>query len=265
MAKRKPKRPGAGRPGGSSPRNPRAGTQNALFAREVGSGDGPIELPGFEVEGYRCPEVLLEGPEVDEYADLLVMRTDLDQVIAMCDTTLGIAQEVDLAAAGRTVAMRGSWEAAVVAYGRTFVKGVSAAPSRRARTPFPAEILGRLTVEQRAVHDRTITLRNKHVGHRVNDWTQVRVTAVLNPEGAGPRGVLSIAGKVVTAVGGPSSASELRAIAAILRDGLSERISALEAQIEEQARAELIDALYEVVSRTLDAAPGSAVLPKAAH
>lgn len=211
--------------------------------REAGEDERRIELPWYERGGERCPEVLLEGPEIAELADLFTMRFDLDHVIDLCALSVALPSNKMLNAADTTLGIRTTWEAAVIAYGRAFVSGVSA-HGGGGRTRFPSAILDGLTDEQRAVHKRTLTLRQKHVGHRVNNWTQVIVTAVLAPESDEPRRVLEVGQKLLTAVGGAGSAEQLRQLALVLRDGINERIAAIEADIMSQLAAESIDDLY---------------------
>ena len=164
------------------------------------------------------------------------MRFDLAHVVELCALSADLSRDQTLNAADRTLGMRTTWEAAVIAYGRAFVGGVSA-HGGGSRTRFPSDILNGLSDEQRVVHKRTLTLRDKHVGHRVNDWTRVIVTAVLAPESDEPRRVLHVARKMFTAVGGAGSAEELRELVSIMVDGIDERIAAIEADIIKSARS----------------------------
>lgn len=207
------------------------------------AGDRRIVLPIYEQNGVRCPEAVLTGPEVTEYADLVSIREDLDYVITLCEHRIVLAKEL-VADATLITAMRATWEAAVVAYGRAFVSGVAAGGTRGARTRVPRDILDRLSPAQFEVHKRTMDLRNKSVGHRVDNWTQVIVTAVLAPETEGERKVLQVGRKMFMVAGGGESAADLRDVAVILRDGLNERIGALEAEIERQLHQWPIDELY---------------------
>ena len=216
-----------------------------MFVRKVQGDEQRVEIPGYEKDGVPCPEVLLAGPEVKEYADFLAMRLDFDHVITMCEHRAALAKDRTISAPDQVIGMRATWEAAVIAYGRAFVGGVSAAQGGGGRTRFPESILDRLNDDQRAVHEHTMSLRNKHVGHRVNDWTQVIVTAVLNPETKGARNVLQVGNKLFTVIGGGEDAEQLRDVAVILRDGLMDRMKVIEAEIMTQLRAQPIDELYE--------------------
>lgn len=181
-----------------------------MFAHVAESDERRVEIPGYEIGGVRCPEMLLDGPEVKEYADLFSMRMDFEHVITMCEHRAALAKDGTISEPDRAVGLRATWEAAVIAYGRAFVGGVSVGASGGGRTRFPESILDCLSAEQRKVHEHTMTLRNKHVGHRVNDWTQVMVTAVVNPETEGPRSVLHVGSKLFTVIGGGEAAERRR-------------------------------------------------------
>lgn len=221
-----------------------------MMSRPMPPGKMTVETPGYEIDGIRCPEVRLQGDGVREFADLLSMKTDLAHVIAVCSVHSNLFNADELDHDDQVVAIRAVWEAAIIAYARAFVTGASAArrgDGKSGRTRFPGDVLARLTTEQRAVHDHTLHLRNRHVGHRVNDWQQVHITAVLSPEVGGPRRFMHLGEKVFMLVGGGNEAEKLKEVATILRDGLDERLAELRSTLEAELRARPIDSLYEAV------------------
>lgn len=204
---------------------------------------GP-KFPAYEIEGQPCPEVLLDGPEVKEYADFESMCRDFEQVITMCMNAKLISEDRSLDARAKAIGQQATWESAVMAYARAFKSGVSVAPSKGGRTRFPQELLDALDAEQRGVHRRTLELRDKHVGHRVNDWAQVTATAVLSPEGNGEPRILDVVCRGFTIIGGSESADHLLQVASVLREGLLHRIHAIKADIIAQLRHVPLEDLY---------------------
>jgi hypothetical protein len=98
------------------------------------------------------------------------------------------------------------------------------------------------------VHDHALLLRNKNIGHRVNDWTQVVASAVLEPD-TGGRGVRQVSSTLVMAMGGGESADELREVAVLLYGALGERLIAIEADLMSQLKLLPLDELYEKAAR----------------
>ncbi len=76
---------------------PQAGSgQVAMFVRVAEGDERRVEIPGYQKGGVRCPEVLLHGPEVTEYADLFSMRMDFEHVITMCEHRAALAKDKNI-------------------------------------------------------------------------------------------------------------------------------------------------------------------------
>jgi hypothetical protein len=118
--------------------------QTTVFLHRIQADDGPtLNLPSMMVDGSLCPVVRLNGSEVKEYVDLASMRNDLDFVVTMCAQRAALAKLPDTLET--MFGLRATWESAIIAYARTWAGGVSALAGAGGRTPFPAEILDRLT------------------------------------------------------------------------------------------------------------------------
>lgn len=208
-----------------------------MFAKRY-EGEARIELPSYEKDGIPLPQVMLAGIEVTKYADYYSMWADLAHVVALCDASIALEAEIPIEESH--VELRGLWEAAVIAYGRAFTSGVSAFGGGRTR--FPGDLLDRLTEEQRTTHNHAVELRNRHVGHRVNDWTQVRVSAVLAQE-TEPK-FLQLSQALVTVVQGTDATAKFREVVVFLRDALAERMTSIGAGIEAGVRSIPVERLY---------------------
>lgn len=200
----------------------------------------------YYLDGEESPEIELHGDVARELADFVAMRMDLEAVMNFCDMREQLAARPD-DSVDMMMADLALWEASVVAYGRSFMEGKSAL-GRVSRTPYPRDVIDNLSEKHRAVHDKTIEHRRRHVGHRVNDWLQVKVTAVLAPETHAERGRFEVAEKLVTVVDGAQVAAQLREVATILRDALVVRIQELERLLKHRITTSMTtDELYEFV------------------
>lgn len=208
----------------------------------------PVPLPKRQVAGRDCLILDLEGPLSTELADLITLQRDLE-FARSCMHALN-----DLAAVRPSLttdalknalqhAISAEAEAAYISYGRCFGRGRSAGDPGR-RVEIPEDFMNGLTEEERATHELALELRNLHVAHRINDWAQVRVRGVLNPEGMEPS-VLDV--DTFLFLGVP--ASTVRADAMIgLINRFIEPIEARRAEIRdallEQLRSEKIEDVY---------------------
>ena len=93
-------------------------------------------------------------------ADLDGVMRDLDFVVKVCNLLLKLVQ----ANSADIIMLEALQSAAMLRYGRCFNSGI------RDAFRIPEDWINRLPDELKQAHTDTLSLRNKHLAHAVNDW-----------------------------------------------------------------------------------------------
>lgn len=238
-----------------------ATSRETLFARlgDV-TKDGRVHLPGRQFQGNPCPEVRIRGDVAAERADLESICFDLQFVSTCCEAFLAMDVTFRESGAdeGLLLGMRASMEALIIAYGRCFTDGKSAAGPGVSRYGVPDSLIDELSEEMRATHEHLLFLRNKLIAHRVDQtWHQVLVTAVLYPTEAEAHGVLQIGTIATVTAPGADSAAKFQALAQHLLGRMQGQLQEMDDDLLRRLRAVDPDQLYEAgtsgIEWTLDA------------
>lgn len=110
--------------------------------------------------------VIVEDQEAMHLADLVSLRSDLDGASTACSLFAEEAQKDS----PDTARLRIFFESAVISYARAFASGKGSG-TKRPRSQIE-KLLEGINPEQRSAHDKTLSIRNQHVGHRVDPTEQ---------------------------------------------------------------------------------------------
>jgi hypothetical protein len=181
----------------------------------------------------------MSGDVAATAADLWSIQQDLAFVVSCCDEMLARGGPDD---ATPGPIDRALWEAATIAYARSFGSGRGYLVKGRARLKLPLDLVEELQGAQ--LHQQVMETRDQHIAHRVNDAEQARVLAVL----AAPPAPKAVEGVIVWGarlVGqSPEHARELRDLATALVKVVSEDLTALQQQLIEWAKQQNLDDAY---------------------
>jgi hypothetical protein len=172
-------------------------------------------------------------------ADLWSIQQDLRFVIACCEEMIdrGGPDESSPSPIDRAL-----WEAATIAYARSFGGGKGYLMKGRTRLRLPLRLVEELQRTQ--LHQQVMEVRDQHIAHRVNDAEQARVLAVLAP----PPSPKAVAGVIVWGarlVGeAPEHAQELRDLTAGLLEVVSDDLSSAQQRLLEWAKQQDLDDAY---------------------
>jgi hypothetical protein len=121
------------------------------------------------------------------------------------------------------VALRSYWGSALVAYRRAFNdgKGFGSVP-RRAKLRVPPELVEALDPGLKSVHEESLENANRHIAHRVNDLSQVKVEIVNDPRGNGKVGVVILSAFQLGP--GPGQALQLSILAGTLESSIGAQV-----------------------------------------
>lgn len=160
-------------------------------------------------------------------ADMDGVMRDLDFVADAC----GILLEKLAARATDLITLESLQSAAMIKYGRCFKTGV-----RNAFT-IPKEWLNELSAELKEAHEDTLTLRDKHLAHAVNDWDNhiPLLWAVRDYPDAAPRLLNVFVGYNGTIGLDPKWIQHLRDVALTLRSRIGKEMDAEREKIIECA------------------------------
>ena len=193
-----------------------------LHAYGNGPGPSPIPLsPEFEW-------VSLTAAEASTYRELRILRGDLDFTISVLTGLLDEWDpggfETDTRDVGRDI-HRARWNAALVAYARTFLSGVG-------QRLDPAIF----DVDAADLHAYFMRLRNRHVAHSVSEFEQTGV--VIGLAGDDPPTVVGLLDYLSTEQSpGKTRAEELLTLAQLARKALDERLEAERERLLAYARS----------------------------
>lgn len=110
--------------------------------------------------------VIAEDQEAMHLADLVSLRSDLEGASTACALFAEEARKDN----PDTARLRIFFESAVISYARAFASGKGSG-TKRPRSKIEI-LLESVDSEQRSAHDRTLIIRNQHVGHRVDPTEQ---------------------------------------------------------------------------------------------
>lgn len=149
--------------------------------------DGSVQLQGFpEAEHVGA----LSGSRAGQIADLALHLQDLSYAREALD-------ELFANRADESVVQDALWRSALVAYFKCFQRSAA-----RGVLLDPAQTLDGEPPEARQAHDHLKALRNKHVVHDENAWSQAIVAAVINRAGSDVKvarvAMVSIRGRSLT-------------------------------------------------------------------
>ncbi|MFF2842334.1 hypothetical protein [Paenarthrobacter sp. NPDC057981] len=136
------------------------------------------------MDTYQEYHVIVEDREAMHLADLVSIRSDLEGASAAC----GLFEEEAREDSADTAKLRVFFESAVISYARAFASGKGSGAGRQ-RSKIE-NLLGSLDPEQRLAHDDVLSIRNRHVGHRVDPTEQsVMVLATFDRQSLKFKGV----------------------------------------------------------------------------
>jgi hypothetical protein len=141
---------------------------------------------------------------------------------------------------------RALWEAAVVAYGRSFKSGRGHAPvKRQGRTRIPEAVMQQLTPDEQITHEEVLAERDGHIGHRVDtrEGANVRVLLAPPPE----RQVLNVVMFSARSYAGGPRATKLAELAHRLAELIEPLRQGALLQVAADAQADL-DGVYRSAS-----------------
>lgn len=113
-------------------------------------------------ESQREYLVIVDDPEANQLADLVSIKSDLDGALAACTLFSEEAKKKN----ADTVLLRIFLESAIISYARPFSSGKGSGEKRTRRKI--DNLLESFDQEQQAAHDKAVSIRNQHVGHRVD-------------------------------------------------------------------------------------------------
>lgn len=169
----------------------------------------PIEITlkddALHIEGFpdAAKVVALDDDGARLLADLMLHSTDLRMTVAALDV-LDETPEDDV------LVRESLWRAALVSFFKCF--GKSAARTTRLD---PSTIYANEIPQAREAFDHLKHLRNKHVVHDENAWTQVMVAAILNQEDAESKVEEVVASVISSVTSVPQNSEALRRLTSI--------------------------------------------------
>lgn len=203
-----------------------SGSVEELHLYDEGLGPTSIALPS-DVDW-----VSLTPSEVSAYGELRILLGDLDFAISVLMRLLDDWRSNDITTDIRDVARddhRARWNAALLAYARTFLSGVGARLD-------PALFEG----DAADLHAFFIRLRNRHVAHSVSDFDRVGVVIGLTRDD--PRKVDGLLDYLSAEQSpGKARAEELLKLAGLAREELRGRLVAERKRLMEDARSMVED------------------------
>jgi hypothetical protein len=192
------------------------------------------------------PVVEIDVPSAEILAGQWSLLSDLKFVSDCCERLLQL--HADEARDG--VVVQALWTSALVAYARCFASGK--------RPGIREADLATLEGEPVAFHRFLIDMRNKHIAHSVNSFEDVRIGAILSPEGSPTPGIEGIATMCLRHIAGDAEAArQLGFVASFLRRKTGEEAKAQTTKVHAEAKALDIAELYSR-PRLRATAPGSA-------
>lgn len=148
--------------------------------------------------------------DAEIYADLLTHVEDMKRV-----ARYGRALAQRLSTDGPDLICSALWESMIITYGRCFRDGRSAAGKGKRRR-FPTEILEGMDSKALEIHNYALGLRDRHVGHRVDEHSRVQLVSLHPAVDAAPIGI----GFEVISMAMPENFDELAILAELLADAL---------------------------------------------
>ncbi len=192
-------------------------------------------------------QVPLDGPAAGFTADLDSIARDLK--FARSCAAAYVANEDHEDSEDHSILLQALWNAGVISYRRATSKGTGHLVTQGKRPRLEKELVPLLSEEQRQVHEQVMDMADKHVAHRVRDYEQARVVAVLEPP-PGERRVVGIGVLGVHMIGPtPEVAQHLAEICALFLDVLSAQAAANNDALTKELNASAdLDELYRAAT-----------------